>query len=789
MLRMSWCHFGRLKADCDNGQSLPRERVVIIAVIALTLVFIPVLGLDRSAVFADENRLQSSTKEKSSPGIDLNTAEEKVREFQRRFSQAEEAAIDEQAAQQLGVTLLEMQERAVKVRDTKAVYERVLTALKKQTTLAKEEVLLREKMASQEQVRISQDPPYSLSFYDNLLDQLATTEQKKGIINLAKNFALKAMEDAKVGLVEGQQTLRKLREKKEGGAAGLESARQNWELELAQLEQELTQAVFDLQKVTIQNLDMEAQVVDLQMDIAQKNAEWSRKHLHFDKADMDRQIENLERNRTEMQKRLKDQMQTQTRVEASWLLAQERVETVKREPEITLAKVALKASETWREASQRVLEHTEDSIQLISRQEQAWRYRYALLKGEVSADQMDTWWKELKTRKENLDRAVRLQESYQSSLQAQIAALEKQISEQGAEKRLQPELQNQMRALRTISDSNFEYLSTLLASARVDQRFLEEIEDKRAHFDLAKELQALESKLRRVWDFELWVIDDRGVTVKKVVIALFILVIGFLFVKIAFRIITGRFLPRSHLGETTAVAVGKILNYLAILLLILFALRIVNIPLTVFAFLGGAIAIGVGFGAQNLINNFISGFIIMAEQPIKIGDLVEVEGNFARVEDIGARCTKISTGANVQILVPNSMFLEKSIINWTLSDREVRAYVTAGVVYGSPVREVERLMLQAVREHKKVHKAPEPFVLFDDFGDNALIFQIHFWISMSRLTERRMIESAIRFRIDELFREAGIVIAFPQRDVHLDTQKPLELRIVDAEGGSESRED
>jgi small-conductance mechanosensitive channel len=224
-------------------------------------------------------------------------------------------------------------------------------------------------------------------------------------------------------------------------------------------------------------------------------------------------------------------------------------------------------------------------------------------------------------------------------------------------------------------------------------------------------------------------------------------------------------------------------------LLILFALRIVNIPLTVFAFLGGAIAIGVGFGAQNLINNFISGLIILAEQPIKIGDLVEVEGNFARVEDIGARCTKISTGANVQILVPNSMFLEKSIINWTLSDREVRAYVTAGVVYGSPVREVERLMLQAVREHKKVHKAPEPFVLFDDFGDNALIFQIHFWISMSRLTERRMIESAIRFRIDELFREAGIVIAFPQRDVHLDTQKPLELRIVDAEGGSESRED
>ena len=96
---------------------------------------------------------------------------------------------------------------------------------------------------------------------------------------------------------------------------------------------------------------------------------------------------------------------------------------------------------------------------------------------------------------------------------------------------------------------------------------------------------------------------------------------------------------------------------------------------------------------------------------------------------------------------------------------------------------------KAVIEQKKVHEAPEPFVLFNDFGDNALIFEVHFWISISRLMERLMIESAIRFRVDDLFREAGIVIAFPQRDVHLDIQRPLELRIVDSEGGPESQED
>ena len=117
-------------------------------------------------------------------------------------------------------------------------------------------------------------------------------------------------------------------------------------------------------------------------------------------------------------------------------------------------------------------------------------------------------------------------------------------------------------------------------------------------------------------------------------------------------------------------------------------------------------------------------------------------------------------------------------MNWTLSDQKVRAHVTVGVAYGSPVREVERLMVQAAMENEKVLKEPEPFVMFRDFGDNALIFFLYFWLTMETMTERLLLESDIRFRIDELFREAGIVIAFPQRDVHLDASKPLTLKIV-----------
>jgi potassium efflux system protein len=466
------------------------------------------------------------------------------------------------------------------------------------------------------------------------------------------------------------------------------------------------------------------------------------------------------------------------KVEAAWFQAQERLANARKKTDIVLAKARLEVADADREASQQLLEQTEDMLSLLNQQEQVWKNRYEIVKGGVDQEKIDAWKKETEASKEKIERAVRLHESYQNSLQSQMTSLEKQLSDQEYSKDLGRELKNRLSALRTLANGGVEYLSMLQATLQLDQRFLDEITNKSEHFDLWEKLTTAIGKVNSIWNLELWVIDEHGVTVKKMVMALIILFVGFIFVKRVILFWIRGLLARVHMKETTTAAVEKIINYFIVFLLVLFALRVVNIPLTLFTFLGGAVAIGVGFGAQNLINNFISGFIVMAEQPIKIGDLVEIEGTFAMVEEIGARCTRIRTGANVHILVPNSSFLEKNIINWTLSDKEVRAQVTVGVIYGSPVREVERLMLQAADEHKKVRKSPKPFVLFNDFGDNALIFDVYFWISMIRVMDRRIIESDLRFHIDKLFREAGIVIAFPQRDVHLDIQKPLKFRMI-----------
>jgi small-conductance mechanosensitive channel len=213
-------------------------------------------------------------------------------------------------------------------------------------------------------------------------------------------------------------------------------------------------------------------------------------------------------------------------------------------------------------------------------------------------------------------------------------------------------------------------------------------------------------------------------------------------------------------------------------MLVVFALWVAEIPLTVFTLAGGALAIGVGFGSQSILNNFISGLILLAERPIKVGDLIEVGGTFGQVENIGARSTSIRTFDNFHIIVPNSAFLESNVVNWTHSDNLVRISLVVGVAYGSPTRRVEEVILEVVREHDKTVSPPEPVVLFEDFADSALVFRALFWIVMNRPMDSKRTLSDLRYRLDERFQDEGITIAFPQRDVHLDSTRPVEVRVV-----------
>lgn len=214
----------------------------------------------------------------------------------------------------------------------------------------------------------------------------------------------------------------------------------------------------------------------------------------------------------------------------------------------------------------------------------------------------------------------------------------------------------------------------------------------------------------------------------------------------------------------------RIVFVVAFAVIFLTTLSMLNVPITAFAFLSGAIAIGFGFGAQNIINNFISGWILIGEKPIRIGDFLEVEGVKGIVEEINTRSTRVRRVDGVHMLIPNSKLLENTVINWTLRDKLVRGTVSVGVAYGSDCQVVKELMLSITKSQPEVlhEEGKEPAVFFQDFGDNALIFEVYFWINSRVDGGLRAVSSNIRFALDDAFKDNQVVVAFPQRDVHID---------------------
>jgi small-conductance mechanosensitive channel len=288
-------------------------------------------------------------------------------------------------------------------------------------------------------------------------------------------------------------------------------------------------------------------------------------------------------------------------------------------------------------------------------------------------------------------------------------------------------------------------------------------------------------ELRRFLEIPLLRFGDSGITVGQIAAVISLILIGFLVTVWGGRLLRGR-LNAQGVSPDLVQVISRAYLILALVALFFITLNALRIPLTAFAFVSGAIAIGVGFGAQNIINNFISGWILMWERPIKIGDFLDMGDVRGTVESINTRSTRIRRVDGVHLLVPNSFMLENTIINWTLVDRRVRTAVAVGVAYGSDVKCVRTLLEQAAKEQTQVLRDPPYQVFFDDFGDSSLVFELNVWVLASADRGLRMIRSDLRYRIDELFAENDIVIAFPQCDVHMDGS----LQIVQGENGEAS---
>jgi small-conductance mechanosensitive channel len=196
------------------------------------------------------------------------------------------------------------------------------------------------------------------------------------------------------------------------------------------------------------------------------------------------------------------------------------------------------------------------------------------------------------------------------------------------------------------------------------------------------------------------------------------------------RVFLARLLARSRLRPSVQFAITKIARCAVLALGIYLSLEAVDINLSSLAFLAGALGVGVGFGLQNIVSNFISGLIILAEAPIALGDRVEVSGVIGRVSEINLRSTTVVTGDNISIIIPNSNLITGTVINWSHGDPKVRVRLPLGVAYGTDIEKFRALMQEVAAADPDISKSPEPELLFVGYGDSAINFELAVWSSM-----------------------------------------------------------
>lgn len=279
--------------------------------------------------------------------------------------------------------------------------------------------------------------------------------------------------------------------------------------------------------------------------------------------------------------------------------------------------------------------------------------------------------------------------------------------------------------------------------------------------------------LKKAWHYislPLFEVSGNKISIMSIVTALLIFYGAIVLSKMGERFIQ-KVLEDKPLDRGVKGSIERITRYLIMLIGALITLDTIGISMSSLAAVGAVFMVGIGFGLQNITQNFISGLIILLERPIKVGDLVEVQGVNGKVVDIRARSTIIHTRDDIAIIVPNSQFISEQVVNGSFSGDNIRLSINVGVSYDADPEQVKETLLEVAKGHEAVLQFPATDVFFKDFGESSLDFTLHIWIKDQWKNEK--IKSDLRFQIFKALSEKGIEIPFPQRVVHTATSNQL----------------
>jgi len=651
----------------------------------------------------------------------------------------------------------------------------------------------------------TEKPPYPITLVDSLRDTLGAKQNVLGSLDVIRATIDGEFTEYSNGLKNSNKQIRLAEEDLEKNVGKPGEQRSKWLLQLARLRNEIDQAgvVFgetrrigmtELQKSVHADIDF----INQKLAVAKANYLFTADELKQKMKFLDDLLNNVRKDMAEARATEKTARREIDALEAAVTRLNARPVTGGRQEvalEMLQKKLRLQKI-IFEDASIRTLVSS-GMAQLVKGVKEIWNQRYlvvgegasgekrAELKAELNDLALVDKWKEyITTRLDSLQLLIRTQQEALTSSVLSVDAREDFRTSLGIYKKQEELLQRSIEFMKTYSqlmssrDEEVQNQKNTLAGRATDF------------------LDSVKSMISKVWLTELYVAEEtiivgdskisrpRSVTIGKVVQAILILLVGIWGLGHLKKLNHWLAINRFKLGPNDAQLYTRLLSYVLFIMVLVSALIFVNIPLAIFTFFGGALAIGIGFGAQALISNFISGLILMFDRTIRMGDMVEVDGHRGRITSIGMRSSSIKRFDGVEMYVPNSSFLQQNVINWTSSDTKIRYEIPVGVAYGSATKIVERVILLAVEAQPEVLDDPPPYMVFDSFGDSSLNFTAYLWLELTIDINNNIILSEIRHRIGERLAAAGISIPFPQRDLHLNADKPLDIRVV-----SDSKQD
>ena len=651
----------------------------------------------------------------------------------------------------------------------------------------------------------AEPPPYSVLLVDELRQAVQFPNAQIKAAEVSRDVARNFVTEVQAIIKDTDESLRRVTEQLEGAQDPVTVARLTWQRELLQVRSRGGAALAASYETKWQLANEELSESRQRLAFAKRRLALAAPQVRFSQADLDTVLGNL----TTEQRGLEQEIQSmESDLDACQKALAEARENLRKgfqeqpsgnNPDsIRRLQEVLDVRNVQEQTSVQGLSVLRNLLEMLGTQRQMWQARFAVAETRDLA--------ELQATQKRLTRVGALIQAVESYYRQQIENAAQQINQD------QERLLNQGAA---VGDSSLarERIRSYQQREALYYRGLQSLEkSQRASvhwqegFDLSRRTLPFTERVRDVftgasgfvaglWNFELVVVEDsitvdnqvikgrRGVTVGKIVKALLILVLGYWLSNFVARWLERLTVKRLKVEPHQANLIRRWVRMVLVLGLVMFALLSVKIPLTVFAFAGGALAIGVGFGTQTLLKNFISGIIILFERPFRVGDVLDVAGNRGKVTGIGLRSSVLELFDNTEILIPNSTLLENNLTNWTYSNCKVRFALTVGVTYGADTRRVATLLAEVAERHGLVQKEPKPQVLFTDFGDNALTFELRFWIDVLQHNAAQ-VASDLRHMLAGVLQENGIGIAFPQRDVHLTTAYPIAVQVVSQEAGA-----